>query len=50
MTLKEVYQEKIILANQIGNVIQFVFEFEEELYIVKWGKFQWSEPVKISKI
>lgn len=50
MTLDEIYSEKIELANKIGGVIQFVFEFEGDIYLVKWGKHKWSDPVKISKI
>lgn len=50
MTLDEVYSQKIELANQIKSILQFTFEFEGDIYLVKWGKHKWSDPVKLEKL
>jgi hypothetical protein len=50
MTLDEVYSQKIELANKIQGIIQFTFEFERRLHLVKWDKHKWSDPIKIEKL
>ena len=50
MTLNDVYLEKIELANKIQGIIQFVFDYKEDQYLVKWGKHKWSDPVKLETL
>ena len=50
MTLNEVYYQKIELANKIRGLIQFTFEFENHLYLVRRGKYKWSDPIYLEKL
>jgi hypothetical protein len=48
-TLLAICDEKIQIANKIY-LLEFVFEYNDELYISKWNKDKWEYPNKIYKI
>lgn len=49
MNLNDKFTDLLEKANEL-NLIQFVFEYEDELYLCLWINSKWSDPMLIQKL